>query len=224
MVAPWLAWGPYLWADGTAARSDGFTWLCSDLESDYTHPSATGGVVKVARQLLAFFKTDPTATPWFLRKTLTGQPPALTASANVSNGLAPLTVNFSASASDPDGTIRDYQWTFDDGTFAADANPGKIFNTPGVYAARVTVTDDSGNAVTRSVQVNVAAVALERAAFLSGGQLQCAVLGPTNYEFVVQRSEDLANWVSVVTNRGPFTFTDTNAIAPKRFYRASVQP
>ena len=33
VVAPWLSWGPYTWVDGTVARGDGFTWLCTDLES-----------------------------------------------------------------------------------------------------------------------------------------------------------------------------------------------
>ncbi len=64
--APWLAWGPYLWADGVNARADGLTYLREDLADDGTHPSALGRK-KVARLLLEFFKTDPTARPWFVR-------------------------------------------------------------------------------------------------------------------------------------------------------------
>src|SRR5439155_26259337 len=94
-VVPWLFCGPYLCVNGTSPRSDDFTWLCSDLQNDFTHPTADGGVPKVARQLLAFFKTDPTAMPWFLRKPLPGQP-TCSASAAVTNGPAPLTVNFAA--------------------------------------------------------------------------------------------------------------------------------
>src|SRR5262249_23597085 len=63
--APWLAWGPYLWADGTRPRSDGLTYARSDVGEDGTHPSAAG-VQKVARQLHDFFKTDTTARIWFL--------------------------------------------------------------------------------------------------------------------------------------------------------------
>jgi hypothetical protein len=64
-VAPWLAWGPYLWADGMRARSDGLRWTCSDFESDGTHPSATGRQ-KVAQKLLEFFSSDPTTQEWFM--------------------------------------------------------------------------------------------------------------------------------------------------------------
>lgn len=64
--APWLAWGPYLWADGTRARSDGLTWACSELAADGTHPSAAGRQ-KVAAMLLSFVKSDPTARLWFNR-------------------------------------------------------------------------------------------------------------------------------------------------------------
>src|SRR5207247_1767488 len=114
VVAPYLSWGPYLWTDGTNPRSDGFEWLCSDLESDFTHPSADGGVPKVADQLLAFFKTDPTAVPWFLKKP-TGISLSCSASADVTNGVAPLTVHFSCAIS---GSATQTVWTFDDGTFA----------------------------------------------------------------------------------------------------------
>ncbi|HKB15440.1 MAG TPA: hypothetical protein VKF62_05210, partial [Planctomycetota bacterium] len=65
VVSPWIAWGPYLWADGLVPRSDGLVWDCADLASDGTHPSLSGRV-KVANLLLDFLKTDSTARSWFL--------------------------------------------------------------------------------------------------------------------------------------------------------------
>ena len=63
---PWLAWGPYLWSDGVKGRKDGFSYSRDDLGPDGTHPSDSGRV-KVARQLLDFLMTDPTAKTWFLK-------------------------------------------------------------------------------------------------------------------------------------------------------------
>lgn len=62
---PWLAWGPYLWADGVSPRSDGLTWACAELQSDGTHPSPLGQQ-KVANMLLNFFHSDSTARAWYL--------------------------------------------------------------------------------------------------------------------------------------------------------------
>jgi hypothetical protein len=65
--APLLLWGPYLWGDGTTPRkSDGLVWERKDLAGDGTHPTDSGRQ-KVADLLLGFFKTDPTAKPWFVK-------------------------------------------------------------------------------------------------------------------------------------------------------------
>jgi hypothetical protein len=63
--APWIAWGPYIWADGTSPRSDGLVWNCNDIRGDGVHPSNRGSQ-KVADILLEHFTTDPAAAPWFL--------------------------------------------------------------------------------------------------------------------------------------------------------------
>jgi hypothetical protein len=62
--APWLAWGPYLWADGLIPRSDGLIWQCADFQADGTHPSMSGEQ-KVANLLMDFMLNSPFATPWF---------------------------------------------------------------------------------------------------------------------------------------------------------------
>ncbi len=62
--APWVAWGPYLWASGTTARSDGLTWQREDFEADGERLAA-GGARKGAVMLLQFLLAEPTAAGWF---------------------------------------------------------------------------------------------------------------------------------------------------------------
>lgn len=63
-VAPWVGWGPDLWADGVNPRSDGLTYVCSDLEGDGTHPNTTAET-KVATLLLRQMLLSPYSYPWF---------------------------------------------------------------------------------------------------------------------------------------------------------------
>jgi hypothetical protein len=152
--APLLLWVPYYWTDGLTPRSDGLIWTCEEGGDMWNgiHPEPNGAQ-KNADQLYAFFKTDPTSTLWYLRQNVMRQLPVVTAAADVSSGPAPLTVNFSATANDPDGQVIAVVWTFGDGTFSYNAagdlneppyylnrNPNKTFHVPGVYHAYLTDT------------------------------------------------------------------------------------
>jgi hypothetical protein len=142
-VAPWMSWGPYLWADGTEPRSDGLTYPCSDLEADFTHPGPAAER-KVAEQLKAFLMVDPTAVPWFFKLPVS-EPAVSSVTAVPPAGNPGVRVQFSASAADTDG-VREYIWGFGDGTFAYGPRPLKTFNVAGRYPVRLTVVDQAGNA------------------------------------------------------------------------------
>ena len=64
-IAPWVSWGPYLWADGTNPRSDGLTWERDDFNADGETLSEKGAQ-KGGRLLFDFFLHEPTASSWFL--------------------------------------------------------------------------------------------------------------------------------------------------------------
>ena len=63
-AAPWVAWGPYLWANGAQPRSDGMAWLRSDFEADGLTLSPSGAA-KGGNALFDFLLHEPTARGWF---------------------------------------------------------------------------------------------------------------------------------------------------------------
>lgn len=74
------------------------------------------------------------------------RPPVALATANVTLGSAPLTVQFSSGGSgDPDGQPLTYRWEFGDGTISTAANPAHTFTGTGArrFDVRLTVTDSA---------------------------------------------------------------------------------
>jgi PKD repeat protein len=72
------------------------------------------------------------------------QPPVAVASSDVDSGAVPLTVHFSSQgSSDPENQPLTYQWDFQsDGTVdSTAANPTFVYAAPGVYQAKLTVSD-----------------------------------------------------------------------------------
>jgi PKD repeat protein len=71
-------------------------------------------------------------------------PPSASIQAVPSSGPAPLNVQFTAVASDPDGTIVSWSWNFGDGGTSSAQNPAHVYTTPGTYQVTLTVTDNQG--------------------------------------------------------------------------------
>jgi hypothetical protein len=66
--APWLSWGPYLWANGSTKRADGFSYDREDFSpKDGTHHTGPGSD-KIGRLMVRFFQSDTTTQPWFIEK------------------------------------------------------------------------------------------------------------------------------------------------------------
>jgi hypothetical protein len=65
--APWLSWSAYLWSNGPIPRADGVRFELDDFRDNDRMHESPAGQLKVGKLLLLFFKTDPTARPWFLR-------------------------------------------------------------------------------------------------------------------------------------------------------------
>jgi PKD repeat protein len=84
-------------------------------------------------------------TLFVVPKGAANQPPVSYPFATPGGGQAPITINLSGSMSyDNDGTIVSYAWTFGDGGAATGSAVSHTYGTPGVYQARLTVTDDKG--------------------------------------------------------------------------------
>ena len=82
--------------------------------------------------------------------------PVAVASATPTSGMAPLLVNFSSNgSSSPSGGRLTYRWDFGDGGTSNKANTSYTYRNPGVFTARLTVTDRQNNSATSTVTITV---------------------------------------------------------------------
>jgi PKD repeat protein len=85
--------------------------------------------------------------------------PIVEASATPTSGQAPLVVDFTASATDPNGTAplgrTAYRWEFGDGSSAFGANQRHRYTTPGTYDAVLTVTDPERKSTDKTIRIIV---------------------------------------------------------------------
>jgi subtilisin family serine protease len=83
-------------------------------------------------------------------------PPVASATANVSQGQAPLTVNFDASKStDPQNFSLTYSWAFSDGSTATGVTASHVFQNHGSYTATVAVNDGHNTANSSPIAITV---------------------------------------------------------------------
>jgi glucose/arabinose dehydrogenase/chitodextrinase len=81
-----------------------------------------------------------------IRYIQSNQAPIAVASANLTSGPTPLTVDFSSAGSlDPEGQPLTYLWTFGDGGTSTVANPAYTYTENGQYTVRLTVSDDANS-------------------------------------------------------------------------------
>jgi hypothetical protein len=170
---PWLynglevLWSPF---SNAAGSSNGGTELLD------TTPSSPGGENDAPLVIGRTFDDDVAGihfTPIAKHDGVNGAPPTIdvvvnfdnsatdaaptgTLSASTLNVAAGTAVNFTSTASDPNGDALAYYWDFGDQTFGPNAPAAShAWSTPGQYRVRLTVSDMKGKSFSRSVIVTV---------------------------------------------------------------------
>ncbi len=81
--------------------------------------------------------------------------PVSLCSGSPTNGVAPLRVQFTGTASDPDGVITFYHWDFGDGSVADLQNPSHTYLHEGTYLVTFTATDNNASTASSTMQISV---------------------------------------------------------------------
>ena len=163
--------------------------------SDTIHPNDAG---QVAIAEIAMAKLDPTGG---------NQAPVITSAvADPSDGDAPLTVNFTGAASDPENDPLTFQWDFtSDGVWdATGTNASHVYTIPAYYVCTLRVSDafNSVEETTVTIDVNIPVLAAPTeltADAVSESRIDLSWHDNSSDEtgFVIERSEGVPGTLSV---------------------------
>ena len=121
--------------------------------------------------------------------------------ANFTSSASGLTVSFTDTSTDSDGSIASRSWNFGDGTTSTAANPSKTYSAAGTYTVALTVTDNGGATNTKTSSVTVSTggggTALQNGVPVTG--LAAAAGASLNYTIVVPAG---ASNLSIKTSGG----------------------
>ncbi len=141
-------------SDGTIASR---SWNFGDgTTSTATNPSKT--YTAAGTYTVTLTVTDNIGASSSKSSAVTVVVPNVPPTANFTSSVSDLTVSFTDTSTDSDGTIASRSWNFGDGTSSTVANPVKTYGVSGTYTVTLTVTDNSGatNAKSSTVTVNAA--------------------------------------------------------------------
>ena len=152
-------------------------------------------------------------------------PPAITQQpANVIAVVGDI-VNFHVSAT---GTPLFYQWHLSNTNLPAATGATLTLNSvttnnAGTYS--VTITNLGGSVTSSNVTLAVYPTLVPTITPLSyvHQQFTLTLAGVPTYNYTIQGSSNLVDWVALVTNVSPYTFVDTNRM-DNRFYRGQYKP
>ncbi|OEV04362.1 PQQ-dependent sugar dehydrogenase [Streptomyces oceani] len=140
-------------ADGGVQSINDFPWKGTQVMDMAFGPK---GALYVLDYGTGYFAGDENSALYRIENATDGHSPVAEATADVTNGQAPLEVAFSAEgSSDGDGDKLTYSWDFGDGETSDKISPTHTYQENGVYTATVTATDPSGRTGTASAHVTV---------------------------------------------------------------------
>ena len=153
-------------ASGSSGNIDSYNWEFNSSSASsptasgltVTHSYSEAGTYQVKLTVSGQSGISDSTTKSIKVSSEDNDPPSAEIEADTTSGQAPLEVQFNAGdSSDPDGSIVDYRWDFDDGNTGSGKQITHTFNeektTTKEYTVTLTVTDDDGATATDGIEI-----------------------------------------------------------------------
>jgi PKD repeat protein len=138
--------------------------------------------------------------------------PTASCSANPTEGMMPLTVNFVGSGSDSDGIITSYHWDFGDGESSTQQNPTHTYQSSGTYTVTFTVEDDKGGGKTATIEITVTEAPLNQNPTCSLNVNSNSGNAPFTVTFLLNADDEdgsVSFWELDIDNDGTAEYSDS---------------